>query len=275
MAIEVRGLACGYASGRPAQRDLSFTLEPGQVCCVLGPNGCGKSTMMKTLLGSLKPLAGSVLLDGREVSRTPAAQRAQALAYVAQSHSQPFPYTVEDVVLMGRVGQKGYLGHPGPADRQLAQQALQDVGLQALAQQLYTDISGGELQLVMIARALVQQPRYLLLDEPTASLDYGNAVRVITKVKELAARGYGVLMTTHSPDHAFLMDSNVLLLQRSAPMRYGSATQVITEAAMREAYGVQVRVVEFADEQGNITRMCAPAIPRVPAGAPGQAPAAS
>ena len=265
MPIEAKGLACGYDKAHPAQRDLSFALEPGQVCCVLGPNGCGKTTMLKTLLGTLRPLAGSVRIDGEEVHKMPAARRAQAMAYVAQSHNRPFPYTVEEVVLMGRVGQKGYLGHPGQQDRALAKEALEDVGLSHLSNRLYTDISGGELQLAMIARAIVQQPRYLVLDEPTASLDYGNAVRVITKVRELAQRGYGILMTTHSPDHAFLMDSNVLLLRRDAPMRYGEATQIITESSMRDAYGIRVRVVEFSDEEGNITRMCAPAIPQVAA----------
>lgn len=264
MPIEARALSCGYDKARPAQRDLNFSLEPGQICCVLGPNGCGKTTMIKTLLGTLPPLSGRVAVDGEEIGRIPAARRARTMAYVAQTHSQPFPYTVEEVVLMGRVGQKGYLGHPGQQDRALAREALESVGLSHLAGQYYTDISGGELQLVMIARAIVQQPRYLVLDEPTASLDYGNTVRVITKVGELAQQGYGILMTTHSPDHAFLMDSDVLLLQRNAPMRYGPAAQIITEASMREAYGIRVRVVEFADEEGNITRMCAPAIPKNP-----------
>lgn len=262
MRISAEALSCGHDKDHPVQRSLTFTWESGKVCCVLGPNGCGKTTLLKTILGLMPPLSGQVLFDGADARTWSAAKRARALAYVSQAHRPPFPYLVEDVVMLGCMGQKGYFGQPSNRDREALDEALSDLGIEHLRTQVYTDLSGGELQLVMIARALVQRPQFLILDEPTASLDYGNAVRVISKVHELAEKGYGIVMTTHSPDHAFLIDSQVLLLQRGAPMAFGEAVDVVTERTMREAYGIEVRVVEFSDRDGRVTRMCAPVIDR-------------
>ena len=147
---------------------------------------------------------------------------------------------------------------PTVRDHAAVEQALDDMGILHLADERYTDISGGELQLSLIARAFVQEPLMLVLDEPTATLDFGNAVRVIDKVRELAERGYAVLMTTHSPNHAFMCHSNVLLLQKGTTCTFGRAVDVITERNMRAAYGVGIKVVEFVDSKGEIMRQCSP-----------------
>lgn len=257
MKLEVRDVQCGWEPNKPIQRFVSFTVEAGEICCVLGPNGCGKSTLFKTVLGIIPRQAGTVSFDGEDVLRWSPKKLAATMAYVSQGHHPPFPYKVRDVVLLGRTGKVGY-GQPTASDYQIVDNALNDMGVYHLRDQPYTDISGGELQLVMIARALAQQPQMLILDEPTAALDYGNAVRVIAKVRELAKRGYGVVMTTHSPDHAFMCNSNVVLLQKDEPMKFGRAVDVITERNMREAYGVGVKIVEFVTSEGEIMRMCAP-----------------
>ncbi len=260
MEIAVEGLACGYGKDRPLQRNLNFIWKSGTVCCVLGPNGCGKTLLLKTILGLVEAIEGHVLIDGSNARTWSASRRARVLAYVSQAHRPPFPYRVEDIVMLGRLGQKGHFRQPSRQDKEIVEDAMNSLGILGFRDQIYSDLSGGELQLVMIARALAQQPQFLILDEPTASLDYGNAVRVITKVHELAEKGYGVVMTTHSPDHAFLMSARVLLLQKGAPMTFGKAEDVVTERAMRTAYGVDVRIVEFADPSGEIVRMCAPVI---------------
>ena len=160
--------------------------------------------------------------------------------------------------MLGNANKVGYLRQPRPKDFLVAEQVMSDLGIYDLRNEPYSDISGGELQLVMIARALVQQPRILLLDEPTASLDYGKAVRVLGIVKQLAAEGYGIIMTTHDPDHAFMCNSKVVLLQRGDLPRVGRAVDVITEKNMHQAYDIRVKVVEYVNERNEVMRRCAP-----------------
>ena len=258
MKLEVRDAHVGYEAGKAIQRFVNFTVESGEVCCVLGPNGCGKSTMFKSVLGLIPLLSGKTTVDGDDISKWSASRLADTMAYVSQSHTPPFPYQVKDVVLLGRINKVGYLGQPTANDYHIVENAMIDMGIYDLRDEVYTDISGGELQLVMIARALAQQPQMLVLDEPTAALDYGNVVRVIDKVRELAKKGFAVIMTTHSPDHAFMCNSNVLLLQKDNPMKFGRAVDIITERNMKQAYGVNVKIVEFVNTKGEIMRMCAP-----------------
>ena len=258
MKLEVRDAHVGYEKGKAIQRFVNFTVESGEVCCVLGPNGCGKSTMFKSVLGLIPLLSGKATVDGDDISNWSASRLADTMAYVSQSHTPPFPYQVKDVVLLGRINKVGYLGQPTANDYHIVENAMIDMGIYDLRDEVYTDISGGELQLVMIARALAQQPQMLVLDEPTAALDYGNVVRVIDKVRELAKKGFAVIMTTHSPDHAFMCNSNVLLLQKENPMKFGRAVDIITERNMKQAYGVNVKIVEFVNTKGEIMRMCAP-----------------
>lgn len=258
MKLEVRDARIGYKSDDSVQRNINFSLETGEICCVLGPNGCGKSTLFKSVLGLIPLQAGKVCVDGEDISKWSPKRLAETMAYVSQNHIPPFPYQVRDVVLLGRANKLGKMGQPSEEDYEIVDNALNDMGVYDLRDEVYTDISGGQLQLVMIARALAQEPQILVLDEPTAALDYGNVVRVIDKVRELAAKGYGVVMTTHSPDHAFMCHSNVVLLQNAQPMKFGRAVDVITEKNMRAAYGVNVKIVEFVNTNGEITRMCAP-----------------
>lgn len=258
MRLEVTDATCGYEKGKAAQRYVNFSVQSGEVCSVLGPNGVGKSTLFKSILGLIPLQGGKVTVDGDDISKWSPKRLADTMAYVSQAHIPPFSYQVKDVVLLGRVNKMGLAGQPSAEDYNIAENAMNDMGVYHLRDKVYTDISGGELQLVMIARALTQQPRLLVLDEPTAALDYGNAMRVISKVRNLAAKGYAVIMTTHSPDHAFMCRSNVVLLQRDAPMQFGPAAQIITEKNMRAAYGVGVKIVEFMDSHNEPVRMCAP-----------------
>ncbi len=260
MRLEVVDATFGYTEDEEnaMQSHISLSVESGQICCVLGPNGCGKTTLFRCILGLHKMFSGRVLIDGSDIARWDARKLSNAMAYVSQEHVQPFPYRVKEIVLLGRLSKVGYTGQPGDEDYRIAEEAMRDMGIYELRDETYTDISGGELQLTMIARALAQEPQILILDEPTSALDYGNVVRVIKKVKSLAERGYGILMTTHSPDHAFMCHSDVLLLQKGFPMKYGSAVDIITEKNMKQAFGINMKIVEFVNSRDEVVRMCAP-----------------
>ena len=256
MKLEFREVTVGYTPDKPVLSHVNFTLQSGEVCCVLGPNGCGKTTLVRTALGLNKLIGGSITIDGDDITRWSARRLSSSMAYVAQGHDRPFPYLVKDVVMLGRISEMG--SKPSAEDRNIVYNALHDMGIYHLRNQPYMDISGGELQMVMFARALAQQPQMLILDEPTSALDYGNAVRVIEKIRQLAYSGYAVLMITHNPDHAFMTGANVALLMRNEPMVFGPAADIITTRNIRRAYGVGVKIVNFVHENDEPMRMCAP-----------------
>ena len=259
MKLTLSDVCVGYEGQEPLQRYVNFSVESGEVCCILGPNGCGKTTLVRTILGMNPLLSGCIAIDGADITRWSAQRLSQQVAYVAQRASQPFPYEVRDVVMLGRVGKsRGLSGQPDKHDYNIVENAMREMGVYHLRGKSFLDISGGELQLVMFARALAQEPEMLILDEPTAALDYGNAVRVISKVRELARKGYAVVMITHNPDHAFMTRANVALFTRYGPMKFGDANSIITRENIQDAYGVGVKLVEFTHDNNQIMRMCAP-----------------
>lgn len=258
MKLELREASIGYDRRNPAQSYINLELNSGEICSILGPNGCGKTTLFKSMLGLVPFIRGGAFIDGDDISKWTLSRLASSIAYVNQAHNPPFPYQVKDMVLLGRVNSLGYASKPTDNDYYIVENAMIDMGIYDLRNEIYTDISGGELQLVMIARALAQQPQLLVLDEPTAALDYGNVVRVIRKIRSLAERGYAVLMTTHNPDHAFMCRSNVLLLQHDYPPKFGSAIDIVTERNMKQAYGLNIKIVEFVNTENEIMRMCSP-----------------
>ena len=186
MLLQVRDLAFGYG-GRSVGAKVSFDLAAGEVLCLLGPNGGGKTTLFKTLLGLLPAVDGRVSLDGVDLSRLSRTGIARAVAAVPQAHAAFFPFTVREVVVMGRASRLGPFSSPGPSDSAAAEVALATLGIGHLADAIYTEISGGERQLALIARALSGEPRLLIMDEPTASLDFGNQARVLGQVAALGA----------------------------------------------------------------------------------------
>lgn len=258
MRLELRNVTYGHDLDYPTQQNVSFAVETGTVCCLLGANGCGKSSLFNAILG-LTPLhGGEIVLDGNDISRWSARKLSRVLGYVPQGHEPPFPYRVRDVVMLGCAGRLGYVRQPSPKDYLKVEKVMHDLGIYELRDEPYTDISGGELQLVMIARVLTQGPSILMLDEPTAALDYGNAVRVLGVIKRLANEGLGIIMATHDPDHAFACNATVVLLHRGDAPRVGCAVDVITERNMARAYDTRVKIVEYVNERNEIVRRCAP-----------------
>jgi len=231
-------------------------LWPGEVVCLLGPNGGGKTTLLKTLLGLLPPLSGGILAGGVPLSRLGAAERASLLAYVPQAHAGLFPFSVHDLVCMGRAAHLPLFAAPGPADAAKSDAALRLLGIAHLAQRPYTSVSGGERQLVLLARALAQESAVVVLDEPTASLDFGNQIRVLREIRRLAADGRCVLFSTHDPDHAFQCADRVALLHDGRLLALAPPEQALNGQTLSTLYGVAIEVMTV-DRQGG--RVCLPA----------------
>ena len=254
MSIEVRDLRFGYGSGE-VLRGVSFTAPSGQLTSVLGPNGVGKSTLFRCLLGLLKGYRGSITVDGADTRRQSARSLARQVAYIPQSHYPSFNYSVFNMVLMGTTSQVSLLSSPGAKQRSAAEEALRQVGVLHLKDKGYTHISGGERQLVLIARALVQDAPVLILDEPTANLDYGNQVRVMEELRKLTAAGYTVIQSTHNPEQAFLFSHKVVAMKEGRVLAEGAPSQVVTEELMASLYGADIRVCSLFDDR---VRVCIP-----------------
>ena len=248
--LEARALAIGHGQRRVGA-DLSFALAAGEVLCLLGPNGSGKTTLFRTLLGLLAPLAGEVRVLGEPVAHWSRSAFARHVGYVPQAHAGIFPFTVEDVVLMGRAARIGRFATPTPHDREHALHCLHTLGIAHLHQRIYTAISGGERQLVLIARALAQEPVLLVMDEPTASLDFGNQIRVMEHIAQLRQQGMAVLLSTHQPEHALRMADRIALLGDGRLLAIGPGTTTATPDRLAALYGVSAHAV--AASLGTVT----------------------
>lgn len=246
MRIEADNLSFGYPE-HAVGRDLSLAIDAGEVMCLLGPNGCGKTTLFRTLLGLLPAQAGRILLGGEDIGRLSRAEIARRIAYVPQAQAAIFPYTALDLVLMGRVAHRGLFAGPTAEDIALSRRALDDLGIGALAERDVTRLSGGQRQLVIVARALAQAAPLIVMDEPTASLDFGNQVRVLSEIRRLATRGIGIVLSTHDPDHAFAVAGRVALMNDGRIIAAGAPSEVLTADSLRMVYGVDVSVEHLPD----------------------------
>ncbi|QNN46279.1 ABC transporter ATP-binding protein [Thermomonas brevis] len=241
MILHAEQLVYRHAPGAPpVLDDVSLALDAGEILCLLGPNGTGKTTLLRCLIGSLQPESGSIRIDGeRDV---PARRRALTLAYVPQA-GVGGSLSLLDVALMGRTPHLRPLAMPGARDRRLALEALERVGIAHLAQRPFDRVSGGERQLALIARALAQQPRLFLMDEPTASLDLGNQARVLSTLRALADDGLALLVTSHQPDHALLLDARVAALRDGRIHTAGHATEVLQAHTLSALYDTPIDVL--------------------------------
>lgn len=257
MELEFRNLSCGYGQRRVVE-GISLNINAGEVVGLLGANGSGKTTLIKTILGLLPAQGGEVLLDGKNIKNWTSAQIARVIGYIPQMHTPPFPFQVLDVVLMGRTAHFKPFASPSPKDVKIAEQALEILNISYLRDRVYTEISGGERQLVLIARALAQEPRILIMDEPTASLDFGNQIKVLSHVKQLAGMNIAILMSCHFPEHAFIYSNRAVLLNKGRILHSGTPAETITAERLKILYGVEVDIVTVKNRRNQELRVCIP-----------------
>ncbi len=254
MQLSTRDLSIGYRNHLVGS-NIALTLDPGEVLVLLGPNGAGKTTLFRTLLGLQRALGGAVLLDDKPVDRMRPAEIARHMAYVPQAHATEFSFTALDVVLMGRTARLGTFSSPGAKDEAVAREKLVALGIGELEDHDYTRISGGQRQLTLIARALAQETPILVMDEPTASLDFGNQTMVLGRIRDLAREGYGIVLSTHDPDHALLVGTRVAIIAEGGLRAVGPPQEVVTAEMLSAIYRTQVIVEDTPSGR----RVCVPA----------------
>ncbi len=257
--LEVKHVKFGYSKKHLILKDISFSLPPGHVLSLLGSNGTGKTTLMRCILGLLKPTGGEILFDGHRLNTMSAARRSTFVAYVPQFSRLTFPYTVKEVVMMGRTGHFGLGRAPSKIDYEAVDHALAQMNITKFGEKMFQELSGGEKQLVLISRAIAQDARLLILDEPTSSLDFANQCRTLELIERLASDGYTVLMTTHSPDQAFWVSSYTVLLKNGLVFADGKVEDVITSKNLTNLYEMPINVLETSVKiDGNPLKVCVP-----------------
>ncbi len=242
--IDLKEISFAYPRGPRVLKDVSFRIERGGCVCLLGPNGTGKTTLIKCLLGFQKPASGSILIDGRNLGDFTARERASHIAYVSQSSDIAFPYTVSEVIEMGRISHMRLGASLSEKDEAAVGHAMERLEITGMKDRFFQTLSGGERQMVLFARALAQEADYLILDEPTAALDYSNQIRILRMIHSLRDSGLGILMTTHFPDHAFLTGTKAVLMRDGVVMEEGDPRTVVTGENLTKLYKTTVCVAD-------------------------------
>ena len=253
--MNVKDLKFSYGD-HEVLKGINFDTRYGEFISVLGPNGVGKSTLFRCLLGLSTPSGGEVTVDGEKISQLSPAQLARKMAYIPQSHHPLFNFSVLDMVLMGTTSQLGRFAAPGKTQEKMALAALERMGIMHLKDRGCSHISGGERQLVLMARAIAQQAKILVMDEPSANLDFGNKLRVMKTVKGLTADGYTIIQSTHDPEQAYLYSDKILALHGGKVLSWGTPQEVMTESLISTLYNVDVEVCSMHDDR---IRVCVPA----------------
>lgn len=255
MSLEVKNLSFTYGE-RPVLNDLSFTAHSREVLSILGPNGVGKSTLFKCILSLLPDYTGLVTVNGLDTARLSIRELAGQIAYVPQRSDPAFNFSVREIVLMGTTNELKLFSSPGKAAQAKVEQALERLGIAELSERCFHHTSGGERQLVLIARALVQDASVLLLDEPTANLDRKNQILVLERIKSLAREGYTVVQTTHDPEHSYMFSDKILTMKNGTVLSYGSPQEILNKKTMKALYEVEMEVSSLFEDRA---RFCVPA----------------
>ncbi|MEG2213592.1 MAG: ABC transporter ATP-binding protein [Clostridiales bacterium] len=256
MSIIVKDVSFSYGEGTVLNQ-VSFQVEEGQLLVVLGPNGVGKSTLFRCMLGLLNNYSGQISISGEDIRQMGSRKLAKLIAYVPQYHYPSFNFSVSDMVLMGTSALVGGLSTPGKEQIAQVDAALKKLNIYNLRDRGYTHISGGERQLALIARALVQNAKTLIMDEPTANLDYGNQLKIMTQIKQLTHEGYSIVLSTHNPDHAFWFSDQILALSAGQVLAKGAPRQVMDSGLIQKLYGAKVNIESLNNDS---IRICVPCL---------------
>ncbi|NLP36275.1 MAG: ABC transporter ATP-binding protein [Firmicutes bacterium] len=255
--LSIKDACFSYNDKEPVWENINLAVEEGECLCLLGPNGCGKTTLFNCITGNLPLKSGSIYVNQKNIHDFSVIELAKTIGIVFQEHTAPFPYTSLEVVRMGRTPHLGLLETPSKEDTELAYRIMEDLGIAHLAGKSYTHISGGERQLVLIARTLCQEPEIILFDEPTSHLDFKNQALVLRTIKKLSERGMTIVMTSHFPNHVWKVGTKVAMLGYQGMVAQGPVEQVMTEENLTRAYGINIKIHEASSGTGAI-HFCEP-----------------
>lgn len=255
--LKVTDASFAYENGREIFSGVSFDMQQGEIMTIIGPNGAGKSTLLNCLVGQAQPQKGEICVGGKNISGLPRKEVAQLIGYVPQEDNPVYGYSVRTFVVMGRTPYINTFHMPSKEDFQKADEAMDSLGISHLAERPYTEISGGERQQAALARVVVQEPQLIVLDEPTSALDFGNQMRVLRMVKQLASRGFALIMTTHNPDQAIMLNDKVAIMGGDGSLFIGKADDVIDSGRLSEIYREDVKTpyVECVDRRACLTHL--------------------
>lgn len=247
--LKITDAAFSYGE-QPIFHGISLETRPGEIFCLMGRNGCGKSTLLDCILG-IHPLnAGDIQISDKSVNTYKPAELAREMSYLPQSHEHSFPYKVLQVVLMGRTAYMGRFGSPTREDKAIVKNLLKKIGIAHLSDRPYTQLSGGELQMVMLARALAQEAPLILMDEPTAHLDYYNELLFLETIASLVEDGrQTIFMATHAPNQAFYLENRgipvrVGLMQGGQLVATGPPAKILTSENLGQVYSIEARILD-------------------------------
>lgn len=244
MSIEIKNLVCGYGK-KTILNDVSFSVSPEDSLCLLGANGIGKTTIFKSLLGFIPPLGGEILIDGQNLNKMSHKERAMKMAYVPQAKSYSYKYTVSDMIMMGRSLHIPKFMSPSKKDYEAVEMVMEQMDLLGYRDAYYSELSGGEQQIILIARAIAQGSDYIIMDEPASNLDYSNQKKLLDTILNLTKNNKGILMASHTPEHAFVCCNKALLITRGREYQFGTVNEIVTSENLSAAYGVDIEVIEL------------------------------
>lgn len=250
MKLIVKDLAFSYNGENTLWSNVNFEVKPGEIFSIMGANGCGKSTLIRCLIGFLHPFKGSVRLiedDGSSFSSLTEPKRfTKYIGYVPQMQNTAYAFSVRDYVVMGRAPHLGLFQKPSKHDFEMTDSILEEMHIYDIKDRSFNTLSGGQQRQAVIARAIVQEPKFVIMDEPVNHLDYGNQYRVIEMIQKLAARGIAVILTTHTPDHVLYFNKTVGVMMNKS-FTVGPASQVVNEDLLMKLYNMHVRIAEFPE----------------------------
>jgi iron complex transport system ATP-binding protein len=254
--IQLNNLECGYGKKRILSNVTGF-IKQGEITCLLGKNGVGKTTLFKTILGLIPPLSGTITVKNKNITEYSHQELAKEISYVPQAHGTPFPFSVFDVVLMGNIAHtKGLFHHPTIESQHIAASCIALLGIKHLSHKTFSKLSGGEKQMVLIARAMAQQPKFIAMDEPTSNLDMGNNIKVMKITQMLKEKGYGVIINTHSPEQALNYADHVIMLKEGKIATSGNPNVVIDTQSISDIYNAEIELIETKTIKGNTRKVC-------------------
>lgn len=252
MMLEVKNLSFSYDGNHAVFHDVNFTVNKGEILSILGANGAGKSTLLNCIANLTRPQSGEIILNGQPMAKMSLRDVAFIVGYVPQVHTPAYAFSVREFTVMGRTPYIGSFASPSTKDYAIAEKALERMRIMHLCHKAYTEISGGERQQVTIARIIAQQSQLILMDEPTAHLDFGNQYRVVHMIRELAAEGYTIVITTHNPEHAIILGGKAAILDHRGQLHVGLAKDTLSAQTLSELYGIKIKTIYDQDAKRNV-----------------------